>query len=210
MKNKFIPAARFSILTPFFDFLLNITGLGSKYRRWVRKQFVDELKIGSKVLDAGSGTGTIAIELKGLKPNIDLSAVDIDSSIIEISKKKAIKAKQVIKWITASLTKLPFEDKSFDLAYSSLVTHHLNKNQKLLAFNELYRVLKPGSALYVCDIGESKYSLVPIASWFAAIFEEGKENYDGQIPQMLKDAGFSKVEYLSHYRFNVICIKATK
>ena len=61
--QKYIPAARFHFLTPVYGFMCNALGLGKDYRKWIVKNL--KLKRGdNKLLDAGCGTGNIAIELK--------------------------------------------------------------------------------------------------------------------------------------------------
>lgn len=89
-KSKFIPAARFSFLSPLFDALCAMFGFGKKYR----KQIIDALNLSDKkirVLDAGCGTGSLAVELKKNHPNIELTTFDADPKILKIAKEKATK-----------------------------------------------------------------------------------------------------------------------
>jgi ubiquinone/menaquinone biosynthesis C-methylase UbiE len=52
----------------------------------------------------------------------------------------------------ASAESLPFEDRSFDVAASRLVLHHLPGDLKLRALVEVRRVLRPGGRLLVADM----------------------------------------------------------
>lgn len=89
------------------------------------------------VLDAGSGEGTVVRRFldQNKKANgIELSKRAIDENCSDLVQEGIIK--------NGSLTKLPFEDDSFDLVFSSEVMEHLTAEEAELAVKELVRVSK--------------------------------------------------------------------
>lgn len=100
------------------------------------KKFLD-VKNGM-ILDAGCGTGLLA---KKLEKYGEVYAVDISPVAIKLAKERKIRVKK------ASITKLPFKDKTFDLVVSIDVIYHLKVNDDKDALSEFNRVLKPGGIL---------------------------------------------------------------
>lgn len=207
-EKKYIPAARFQILTPIYDILCSILGLGKNYRERVIKTLQLQ-RSDVKVLDAGCGTGNIAIEFKQANPRIELHAVDADNEILTIAKERAKKLNLDINFRQSFLQKLPYKDKFFDIVYSSLVFHHLNTKSKNKAMKEICRVLKKKGKFYLFDFGKpkSRFSLI---AWFAVHLEEGYDNIKGNIPSMLLNAGFKSVKKVSEYRLGIYFLVAEK
>ena len=208
-KDGFIPAARFHLLTPLFDALCSVVGLGRRYRR----RIVASLNIPNgkvRVMDAGCGSGSLAIDVKRKYPHAVLYAVDADSRILTIAGKKSQEQKVQIHFREAFLQKLPFPHDSFDVVYSSLVFHHLNSEIKKEAMREIHRVLKKEGRFLMMDFGQPKNKFFSIFSWFTILFEEGYDNYQGKIPKMLSEAGFREVKEVGEHRFNIVFLKAVK
>jgi ubiquinone/menaquinone biosynthesis C-methylase UbiE len=208
MDKKFIPAARFHFLTALFETLLGIFGLGKKYRNEIKKylQFSEKMK----VLDAGCGAGSLAIEVMKNNPNLFLYAVDADKKILSLAKKKSKEGGIKINFQQGFLQKLPFQNNSFDVVYSSLVIHHLTTETKQKAMKEIHRILKKEGYFLLSDFGKPRNIFLSPYSWFTTLFEEGMDNYKGKIPNMLKEAGFRKVEEVGKYKFNIKFIRAEK
>ncbi|MEK6826172.1 MAG: class I SAM-dependent methyltransferase [Nanoarchaeota archaeon] len=205
----FIPAAGFNILTPLFDTLCSIIGLGKEYRKRIIKNLPIE-KDKLKILDAGCGTGSLAIELKKLNSRLVLYGIDADSNILDIAKKKAKEKNLSIYYQQGVLEKLPFPNEYFDVVYSSLVLHHLGTREKQEALNEIYRVLRKDGLFLLVDFGKPKNKVMAIFSLFSVIFEMGYDNYIGKIPKMLKEAKFKSIEKVDEYRYNIHFLIAKK
>jgi ubiquinone/menaquinone biosynthesis C-methylase UbiE len=103
------------------------------YRSIVKMFREIELPQDAKILDAGCGTGKLA--LFWLRDGYNVMGVDMSDGALAITNKKGINT------IKADiLNGLPFEDNSFDLVYSDgLLEHFIDPNQ---AINELFRVSK--------------------------------------------------------------------
>ena len=163
-----------------------------------------------RVMDAGCGSGSLAIDVKKAFPNILLEAIDADPHILGIAEQKARKLNQQINFREAFLQDLPFPDSSFDFVYSSLVFHHLTSDVKRKAMKEVYRVLKNGGRFLLVDFGKPKHTLFSVFSWFTLLFEEGLDNYHGKMPALMMNAGFVNVKEKSRYRFNIVFLEGLK
>ncbi len=201
---RFIPAARFHFLDTSYDLLCALLGLGKHYR----KKALEFLRLENKklkVLDAGCGTGSIATELKKKYPDIDLYGIDIDEDMLLIAKAKIKKMASKIKLKKASIDKLPFPNNYFDAVYSSLVFHHLPGEIKPKAISEIYRVLKKNGKFFISDFGKPRNIFESILPLFSVIFEEGYDNYKGNIPKMLEKAKFKEVKETGKYGAGGYC-----
>jgi len=209
LKQKFIPAARFNILTPLFDAFCSLVGLGNGYR----KKIIEVMNLAQqklRVMDAGCGSGSLAIDVRRSFPNILLEAIDADPQILGIAEQKARKMNQYISFREAFLQDLPFPDNSFDFVYSSLVFHHLTSDTKEKAMREIYRILKKDGRFLLVDFGKPKHPFFSVFSWFTILFEEGLDNYNGKMPELMMNAGFVNVKEKSRYRFNIIFLEGLK
>ena len=121
---------------------------GYKYipGRWapVAKMMIDhyQLQPGDSVLDVGCGKGFQLVELAMAQPGLDIKGLDISDYAIENAHPDV---KPKIQKGTAS--KLPFENKQFDLVISINTLHNLSNRELDAALCELERV---GKHKYLC------------------------------------------------------------
>ena len=87
---------------------------------------------GKKVLEIGCGTGLILERVHEAAK--EAVGVDISANMLDVCRKKGLNV------LEASVTKLPFEDNSFDLVYSFKVLAHVPEIEK--AIKEIVRVTK--------------------------------------------------------------------
>ena len=122
----------------------------------------DELNLSdyNNIIDIGCGTGALCNVLH----NIGLSVTGIDPAkgMIDIATKKS--GNKEIKFMEANvLTKLPFEDKSFDVSISSFVAHGMSKNERQIMYEEMARVTKHLVIIY--DYNEHREPITDIMEW---------------------------------------------
>ena len=149
---------------------------------------------GEKILDFGCGTGTLLIIAKIRFPNAYLSGVDIDENILEIASKKIKRRNLDIELKKYSGDKLPFRNNFFDKVMSSLVFHHLNKEQKINSLEEIYRILKKNGLVVIGDFGKPQNKLVWLMAKIISWIEPTEENMKGMIPEYMKKAGFRDIK----------------
>lgn len=134
-------------------------------------KFPDKKYIKNKViLDIGCGYGRTLIPLAKLKPRIAYG-LDISQEMLrhcaEYSKENNVK----LKLINASLPKLPFENKSIDLIFSSSVLLHLPKSDIPMLLKEIKRVLKPLGKYILESSFPNSLSINGASNWFPSLWK---------------------------------------
>jgi ubiquinone/menaquinone biosynthesis C-methylase UbiE/protein-S-isoprenylcysteine O-methyltransferase Ste14 len=106
-----------------------------------------------RVLDAGCGTGALAIELAGSLPGLRIHGCDISPKMISVAGGKAEEAGLEIDYETGRITELPYPEGFFDAVFTNIMFHHLDLDEKRKAVSEVYRVLKPGGVYVSAEFG---------------------------------------------------------
>jgi|CXWL01.1.fsa_nt_gi SAM-dependent methyltransferase len=99
------------------------------------------------ILDAGCGTGGLAIKLAAIGK---VWAIDASQEAIRFAKKRGVGAK------LAGIEKIPFPEKTFDVVTSIDVIYHKKVKDDVLALKEVRRVLKPGG-VFVLRVPANQY-----------------------------------------------------
>jgi ubiquinone/menaquinone biosynthesis C-methylase UbiE len=111
--------------------------------RFKRQLVVDaNIQSHARVLDLGCGTATLTILIKTMHPDADVVGVDGDAKILELGRQKAVRAELEMNLTRAMAFNLPYADSSFDRVLSSLMFHHLTRENKLRTLKEI----NPGAA----------------------------------------------------------------
>lgn len=99
-------------------------------------------------IDAGAGPAYLSIELARIT-DLEIYAVDIDPEAIEIARRNIAAAgfSSRIKPVLASVEKMPFPDNFADIVVSR--GSYLFWKNKVQAFKEIKRVLKPGGVAFI-------------------------------------------------------------
>jgi ubiquinone/menaquinone biosynthesis C-methylase UbiE len=108
------------------------------------KEFLAPLRGDERVLDAGTGPGTLALALAPLVGEV--VGVDLVPELLEVAREGA---PANARFVEGDATALEFENESFDLACSRRTLHHVGRPE--LAIAELARVTKPGARVFVDD-----------------------------------------------------------
>jgi len=122
---------------------------------------------GELILDAGGGTGNLAIliENKGAK----VINLDFSKEALDIYKSKYPEGTICLHNL---IDPLPFEDNYFDKIVSNNVIYNIPRDKRLKVIMELKRVLKPGGLLVISNIHKN---FSPFKIYLASIKENIKK-----------------------------------
>jgi SAM-dependent methyltransferase len=99
------------------------------------KNFLDDIPVGSSVLDIGCGNGKNML----YRADLDFQGIDISEEQVRICREKGL-----IVYVS-SMCSLPYMDSVFDNIICVAAYHHLdNDNDRQAALQEMYRCLAPG------------------------------------------------------------------
>jgi ubiquinone/menaquinone biosynthesis C-methylase UbiE len=135
---------------------------------------------GAKILDIATGTGVIPIKIiNKFGRSFQIHGLDITHSMLINAHRKLIEKDILnsIDFTCASAMEIPYTQKSFDLVFCGLATHHMNVDSLL---KEVYRILRVGGQLTFADVGSSKLWKIPGVKWIIGllayiyyVFKEG-------------------------------------
>jgi len=101
---------------------------------------------GGKLLNIGCGHGADFLPFTG---NFELHGIDFSEEMLKLARKYAEKYKFSANLVVADACALPYRDATFDRAIVVATYHHLTTAQRLPAFRELKRILKPGGFAFI-------------------------------------------------------------
>ena len=110
---------------------------------------------GGKVLDVGSGSGTLAIAFAKMLPGVEVTGLDLSDITLEMAGDNVQKASvsSRVSFEKGDAEDMPFEDGTFNLVISSSTLHLLNNPLRM--FDEIQRVLKPEGRFFINDYRRS-------------------------------------------------------
>jgi demethylmenaquinone methyltransferase/2-methoxy-6-polyprenyl-1,4-benzoquinol methylase len=181
-----------------YDRGIALLSLGAADR--CKKKLVEEnVRPGSKVLEIGCGTGTMAV-LAALR-GAEVLAFDVSAAMLEVARRK-IDASGVAGRIQLEETGISSMDKlasrSFDLVMSTLVFSELSHDERTYALRHSYRVLESGGRIAIADEARPRslakrwaHGVVRIPLLIAtfALTQTTTSAVDG-LPELVAEAGF--------------------
>jgi len=125
------------------------------YMRLVSRSFLSVIRkwgiTDGKVLDVGTGTGSIAIGLAQGLPGVQVVGLDLSDVVLDLARDNAQKS-EIASRVTfekGDAQDMPFKDTTFDLVISSDALHLIKNPIKM--FDEIHRVLKPQGRFCISD-----------------------------------------------------------
>ena len=179
---------------------------------------------GGKLLNAGCGHGP---DFLPFKEGFKLYGIDISGKMLELAGKYAEKYSFDVNLTEADAREIPFSDTFFDYAIVVATYHHIEGDEeRLRAFKELKRVLKPGGEAFITVWNRwqprfwlrGKETLIPWKSGDETFYRYYHLFSYRELEKIIKKAGLEVVKLYpeSKYRFPIkffsrnICVLARK
>lgn len=104
------------------------------------------------VLDVGTGTAQIPIELCQQSPSLQVVAIDMAEHMLRLGRDNVHRAglDRRIELQRCDAKRMPFPDASFAAVISNSIVHHIPEPRAVLA--EMVRIAQPGAVLFVRDL----------------------------------------------------------
>lgn len=155
--RSYLPAAGKDAFLSLYDPITRLFGIQRALRSLLDQA---RLEPGQTVLDIGCGTGTLDVLIKRRYPTVEVMALDPDPKALALAQRKAAKGGVAIRFDRGFADALPYKDGAFDRVFSSMMFHHLRKDDRSPALAEVRRVLKPGGRLEFLDFSGGHHSLL--------------------------------------------------
>ena len=163
----------------------------------------DRLSTGGKVMDIGSGSGTVLVRFAEEFPTCQVTGIEPLQYFVETSQKliqdEGLSSRVQVESVGGE--ELPFQNE-FDLITMVQVFHELPDEKKIDILIGCHRSLKPDGVLLVVDrcapetgedLHDRRFTLSILEQWFEVTWGNIL-NTQSDIVQMLKDTGFSVTE----------------
>ncbi len=156
---------------------------------------------GERLLDVGSGTGSLALALASSRSCLEVVGIDSSVPYIEEFARKRTTDPSVRFQVGDAMT-LPFEDRYFDRSLAQLVLNSIPDGQH--AVKEMRRVTKPGGTVAACVWAAGGENEREQMFWGAAIAvdpavkqrreSDGRFGRKGQLSVLWIECGFKEIK----------------
>ena len=193
-RRRFLPGMGREWLLPLYDPFTRLIGVESAHRRLAEQA---ELPSAEHVLEIGCGTANLALLVKRMRPQLEVVGLDPDPKALARAAGKAERAGVTLQLDRGFADALPYPDGSFDRVLSSLMFHHLEADLRVASLREVLRVLRADGSLHLMDFGGDSHHLHGLAR-LARRSHTLKDNWDGGIPALMREAGFGDATETGH------------
>jgi len=136
---------------------------------WIETQ--DIIKAGitdGLALEIGPGPGYLGLEWLKNTQGTTLKGIDISADMIAVAQRNAgvYQLSDRVEYVKSSGAKLPFETGLFDAVFTASSLHEWSQPKQTL--HEIWRVLKQGGKLLVCDFRRDMFPLLKWCLWLIA------------------------------------------
>lgn len=171
----------------------------------------DTSGLGLRILEIGSGTGSLTRQLKLAFPKIKIASLDMSESYLKTAKNR-LKNFQSLEFVQGDAADLPFKDSYFDGVVSCFLFHELPLEVRKKVMQESFRVLRSGGVFSAVDAlqDQENQTLNWAIEKFPSDFHEPFfKNYTlHKLESLLREAGFQ--HSLTEFGFLSKCVTAIK
>jgi ubiquinone/menaquinone biosynthesis C-methylase UbiE len=130
------------------------------------------IRPGEQVVDLACGPANLLCQVARLNPRAQFLGIDLAGNMLRRAQDNAQRQELTnIRFMHGDITRVAeVANRSADLVMSTLSLHHLPDTGLLEAcFDEIARIVKPGGAVYLADLGRLKHEATVqfVASWEA-------------------------------------------
>lgn len=202
----------FDEVSPRYDLINDVLSAGnSRLWRIATTKAIDP-RPGMRVLDLAAGTGTSSAAIA--KHGAHVTASDFSEGMLAVGRERHA-GNDLIDFVWADATALPFEDNSFDAATISYGLRNVQNPKQALA--EMFRVVKPGGRIVIAEFSTPPACVVRVpyglygrhvlprvagainrkAAEAYRYLNESIEQWPDQVElaQWLREIGFERVAY---------------
>ena len=195
-----------------YDLMNDVMSFGA-HRLW-KRIFVDIVNpsYGNKIIDVGSGSGDLVLEIQKKNFNTKIDIVDLNKEMLEIGKKRIKKGN--VRFYQQNAEDLKFANNIYDKYLISFCLRNITDIDQ--SFREAFRILKPGGQYYCLEFSSPrsffisniysyyKSNLIPA---FGKIFSNNRDAYNylnesidvfpnqEDLKKRMGSAGFNSVKF---------------
>ena len=149
----------FDVIAPYYGLFFNFQ---VKYYQKILNRVAQELdEVNYKnIIDVGCGTGALCYVLN--RQGLSVTGVDAEPGMLKIAEKK-LQNSPVCLVQADAFGKLPFNDKSFDVAISSYVIHGMPAARREIFYTEMNRIARYKVIFH--DYNDKRSFLTSLVEW---------------------------------------------
>lgn len=167
---------------------------------------VEVLPTGAHVVQLACGTGELSLTLARRRPDLRITAIDIDPAVLDVGRASAAKGEVAVEFRAMSMAGLDFADGSADAIISRMGLFLPGTAPFDVAAREAARILRPGGLLSIAtwsDLAGSPYTRIGLSALRQVLPEGAVPDMEavfietarpGAFEGYLTDAGFLDIE----------------